>query len=119
MEQEYCTKVLQDFKYYKGEGTIDENPFSHEDVRFRFWHGECMFANTLIGCKNEEEVNEHLSVWAKGVPRWRSWLKKHKPNQSAHFLRENTDRQLAIAAYIVTLFSKWCPYDSEDFIYDY
>ena len=119
MEKECSPKVLPDFKYYKGEGTIHDNPFPQEDARSRFWHGECMFANTLRDCKNEDEINERIRNWAKGVPRWRAWLKEHKPNQSARFLRENNERQLAIAGYIVTLWGKWCPYDSEDFIYDY
>ena len=32
MEQEYCPKVLPDFKYYKGEGTIDDNPFNYSNL---------------------------------------------------------------------------------------
>ena len=111
--------MFANFKYYKGVGTIHDNPFPSEDVRSRFWHGECMFCNTLRGCKDEKEVDDKIKPFAKDVPRWRSWLKKHKPNQSARFLRENTDRQLAIAIYIVTLWGKWCPYDSDDFILEY
>lgn len=119
MEENYKPKALSDFKYYKGEGNIDDNPYLREDVRSRFWHGECMFGGLLRDCQSEDEINEQIQYFAKDVPGWRAWLKEHKPNQSERFLRENTDRQLAIAIYIVTLWGKWCPYDSEDFIYDY
>ena len=111
MEEDYKPKVLPEFKYYKGEGTIDDNPYPHEDVRSRFWHGECMFANL--------DTEKTIKGYAADVVEWRKWLKEHKPSQSARFLRENTDRQLAFALYIVTLWGKWCPYDSEDFIFDY
>ena len=112
MNNKYRPKVLPEFKYYKGEGTIDDNPYPHEDVRFLFWHGECMFANL--------DTEETIKGYAADVVEWRKWLKEHVPNQSARFLRENTDRQLAIALYIVLLWGKWCPYDfSEDFIFDY
>jgi hypothetical protein len=53
------------------------------------------------------------------VRKWKEWLKKHRPNQSAHLLKTNTDRQLCIALYIVFLYEKWCPGDSDEFIYDY
>lgn len=119
MEQSYEPKVLSDFKYYKGKGTINDNPFPCEDIRSRFWHGECMLANLLEQCGSEDEENAKISVWAADVTRWRSLLKKHKTNQSARFLRDNTDRQLAIALYIVTLWGKWCPHEGEDFIFDY
>lgn len=78
-----------------------------------------MFSGVLSDCESENDINEKIRHWAKSVPKWRTWLKKHKPNQSARFLRENTDRQLAIALYIVTLWGKWMPYENGDFIYDY
>ena len=111
MNNKYRPKVLPEFKYYKGEGTIDDTPYPREDVRSRFWHGECMFANL--------DTEKTIKGYAADVVEWRKWLKEHKPSQSARFLRENTDRQLAVALYIVTLWGKWCPYDSEDFIFDY
>ncbi len=119
MEEDYKPKVLPEFKYYKGEGTIHDNPYPREDIRSRFWHGECMFAGLLRDCQNEDEINEKMQYFAKDVPNWRAYLKEHHPNRSARFLRENTERQLAIALYIVTLWGKWCPYDSDDFILDY
>ena len=83
MEEDYKPKVLPEFKYYKGEGTIDNNPYPCEDIRFRFWYGECMFANL--------DTEEIIKGYATDVVEWRKWLKEHKPNQSARFLRENTD----------------------------
>lgn len=119
MEEDNKPKVLPEFKYYKGEGTIDDNPYPHEDVRFRFWHGECMFSGLLRDCESEKDINDQIQHWAEDVPSWRAWLKEHKPNQSTRFLRENNDRQLAIALYIVLLWGKWCPYGSDDFIFEY
>lgn len=119
MENDYRSIVLPDFKYYKGEGTIRVNPYPNEDVRSRFWHGECMFSGLLRDCQSEDEINKKIENFAKDVPNWRTWLKEHYPNRSARFLRENTERQLAIALYIVLLWGKWCPYDSEDFIFEY
>lgn len=115
MEESNRRKVLPDFKYYKGED-IHDNPYPYGDVRGRYWYGEMMFSGIVENNGNEDET---IQEWGRDVPRWREWLKEHKPNQSERFLRENTERQLAIAAYIVALFAKWCPYDSEDFIYDY
>ena len=77
MEEDYKPKVLPEFKYYKGEGTIDDNPYPHEDVRSRFWHGECMFSGLLRDCQSEDEINEKIQYFAKDVPNWRTWLKEH------------------------------------------
>lgn len=46
-------------------------------------------------------------------------LKKDYPNESAQLLKTNNDRQLCVALYIVLLYGKWCPYGSDDFIFDY
>lgn len=86
-------------------------PFEREDVRSRFWWGESMFAGL--------DTEKTFKGYAADVVEWRKWLKEHKPNQAARFLRENTDRQLAVALYIVLLYGQWCPYDSDEFIFDY
>ena len=112
MEEDYKPKVLPDFKYYKGEDR-DKCPFEvYKDVRARYWWGEMMFGHL-------HDTEEAIKGYSADVIKWREWLKEHVPNQSARFLRENTDRQLAIAYYIVLLYGKWCPYESEDFIFDY
>lgn len=113
MEEDYRPKVLPDFKYYKGEDR-DKCPFEvYKDVRARYWWGEMMFGHL-------HDTEEAIKGYSADVIKWREWLKEHVPNQSARFLRENTDRQLAIAYYIVLLWGKWCPYNfSEDFIFEY
>lgn len=110
--EEYRPRVLPEFKYYKGEGReFSDCPFEREDVRSRFWWGERMFAGL--------DTENTFKGYAADVVEWRKWLKEHKPNQAARLLRENTDRQLAVALYIVLLYGKWCPYDSDEFIFDY
>lgn len=111
-EGEYRPRVLPEFKYYKGEGSeFEDCPFERDDVRSRFWWGERMFVSL--------DTEETFKGYAADVVEWCKWLKEHKPNQAARMLRENTDRQLAVAFYIVLLYGKWCPYGSDDFIFDY
>ncbi len=115
MDNKVCRKVLEGFKYYKGED-IHSNPYPYGDVRERFWHGEMMFS----GCvEHFDNVGELYQSYKNDAAQWCEWLKEHKPNQSARMLRENNEKQLIVAFYIVVLFGKWCPYDSEDFIFDY
>ena len=111
MNNEYNPPILPEFKYYSGEAKSD-SPFSKDDVRGRYWWGERMFADVH---DNERLFTEYMP----DVRKWKEWLKKHRPNQSAHLLKTNTDRQLCIALYIVFLYEKWCPGDSDEFIYDY
>lgn len=97
------------FKYYKGE---EQDPFHENDIRGKFWWGEKMFS----GLNNQDEI---LHEYEKDVIEWRTWLQKHKPNQSANLLNSNTNRQLCVVFYIVLLFGKWCPYDNQEWIFEY
>jgi hypothetical protein len=109
MELENKAIVLPEFKYYKGE---EKDPFPEDDIRRKFWWGEQMFSRL-------DNLEEQFKRFEKKVPRWRKWLKKHKANQSARFLKENTTCQLCIALYIALLWGKWCPYDDQEWIVEY
>lgn len=109
MESENKPIVLPEFKYYKGE---EEDPFPEDDIRRKFWWGEMMFSRL-------PNLEEQFKGFENDVLRWRKWLKKNKPNQSARFLKENSTRQLCIALYIALLWDKWCPYDDQEWIVEY
>ena len=111
MNNENLPPVLKEFKYYKGEAE-NGSPFPSDDVRARYWWGERMFASI--------DDNERLFTdYMKDVKKWKEKLKKDYPNESAQLLKTNNDRQLCVALYIVLLYGKWCPYGSDDFIFDY
>ena len=101
--------VLPEFKYYHGE---KENPFPERDSRSNFWWGEMMFSQL-------PNLEEQFKKYEKDVEEWRKWLLEQKPNQSAHLLNTNTNRQLRIAYYIVILFGKWNLYDDQEWIVEY
>ena len=109
MEEENKPIVLPEFKYYKGE---EEDPFPKNDIRRNFWWGEMMFSHL-------HDLEEQFRGYEEEVVRWRKYLLEHKPNQAAHFLRENSNRQLCIALYISLLWGKWCPYDDQEWIVKY
>ena len=111
MSNEYIPPVLPEFKYYQGEGE-NNLPFPRNDVRARYWRGERMFA----GIHDNERL---FTDYMPDVVKWKEWLREHVPNQSARLLKSNNDRQLCVAFYIVLLYGKWCPYDSDEFILDY
>ncbi len=117
MENYYCPPTLQGFKYYSGESE-NECPYNKDDVRSRFWWGERMFA-TGNENRKKDNIEDFYQFFKDDTTQWCEWLKEHKTNQSARMLRENNEKQLIVAFYIVLLYGKWCPYDSEDFIFDY
>ena len=109
IESENNSIVLPEFKYYKGE---EEDPFPEDDIRRKFWWGEMMFSRLY-------DIEEQFKGYEKEVVEWRKFLLKHKPNQAARFLRENSNRQLCIALYIALLWKKWCPYDDQEWLVEY
>lgn len=109
MESENKPTVLPEFKYYKGEEVC---PFPENDIRRYFWWGEMMFSRL-------HNLEEQFKRYEKDVVEWRNHLLKHKPSQSARFLKENSTRQLCIALYITLLWGKWHPYDDQEWIVEY
>ena len=88
--------------YYNRE---EVNPFSDEDVRSHFWHGEMMFVTT----------HQNVGYWKENGRRWL----KEANEQIKQLAAKNTPEQFGVIAYISTLFAKWCPYDNQSWIVKY
>lgn len=90
------------YKYYNRE---EEPPFSENDIRNKFWHGEMMF------------VTNHLNVgWAK--EQGKNWL-KHADDGIKLLAAKYSPEQFGVITYIYLLFRKWCPYDELSWIVEY
>lgn len=90
------------FKYYNRE---DENPFSRNDIRNHFWHGEMMFVTT----------HQNVGYWKE---EGNSWVKEAN-EQIKQLASKYTPEQFGVIAYISALFGKWCPYDDQSWIVEY
>ena len=87
------------YKYYNRE---DENPFSHEDIRSHFWHGEMMFITT----------HQNVGHWKE---EGKMCLKKAN-EQIRELAQRLTPEQFGVVLYITALFGKWCPYDDQSWL---
>ena len=90
------------YKYYNRE---DASPFSNEDIRSKFWHGEMMF------------VTNHLSVgeWKESGRRWL----KTANDQVLQLAQKYSPEQFGVICYITALLGKGCPYDDLTWILEY
>lgn len=90
------------YKYYNGE---DKSPYSENDIRSKFWHGEKMFVTT------HQEVGEWKEI-GKGCLKC--------ANEDVRKLASRlTPEQFGVVIYISSLFGKWCPYDDQSWIIEY
>ena len=89
------------FNYYNRE---EVNPFSDEDVRSHFWHGEMMFVTT----------HQNVGYWKENGRRWL----KEANEQIKQLAAKNTPEQFGVLTYISALFGK-CPYDDQSWIVEY
>lgn len=94
------------FKYYKGE---KENPFSTEDVRAKFWHGEKVFSTTGGNDKEWVDYGQHT------IKR----LEAENENNLVATAKSFTPEQFGIIIFIQTLFEKWMPGSDMSWILDY
>ena len=90
------------YKYYNRE---DENPFSENDVRNKFWHGEMMFVTT----------RQNNGFWKN---EGKEWLKAAN-DDIKEFAKKYTPEQFGVLTYISALFGKWCPYNDQAWIVEY
>ena len=90
------------YKYYNRE---DVNPFSENDVRNKFWHGEMMFVTT----------RQNNGFWKN---EGKEWLKAAN-DDIKELAKKYTPEQFGVLTYISALFGKWCPYDDQEWIVEY
>ena len=90
------------YKYYNRE---DVNPFSENDVRNKFWHGEMMFVTT----------RQNNGFWKN---EGKEWLKTAN-DDIKELAKKYTPEQFGVLTYISALFGKWCPYDDQEWIVEY
>lgn len=96
-------EMINNCKYFRGE-TQCPKKFESETTA-KFWHGEKMFV----------ETNQNLQSWIEQGEEVRAALSNDKRQIAAKYSPES----FGIIVYIETLFSKWCPYDDMDWIFDY
>ena len=90
------------YKYYNRE---DENPFSENDVRNKFWYGEMMFVTT----------HQNSGLWKN---EGKEWLKTAN-DDIKEFAQKYTPEQFGVITYIAFQYSKWYPYDEPIWIVEY
>ena len=89
-------------KYFNGEIDVPEK--WKDTLQGKFWYGEQRFTA--------------LSDFKPWEDRAATWLKDLKGEKKTSF-EKYTDQQRAIICYIETLFTKWCPYENMDWIFEY
>ena len=90
------------FKYYNRE---EENPFSRNDIRNHFWHGEMMFVTT----------HQNSGLWKN---EGKEWLKTAN-EQIKQLANKYTPEQFGLITYIAFQYSKWYPSDDPIWIVEY
>lgn len=96
------TNYLHLFKYYHFEG---ENLYPENDIRSKFWYGEKMFAEGQLSIKEWMETGLEILKDASDEAK----------NKAVRYSPE----QFGIIVYIETLFTKWCPGENLDWIYEH
>ena len=90
------------YKYYNRE---DENPYSAEDIRNKFWEGEMKFVTTHQKVGEWKEIGKNCLQCAN--------------EQIRNLAARLTPEQFGVVIYISTLFGKWCPYDDQEWLVNY
>lgn len=90
------------YKYYNRE---DENPYPADDMRNKFWEGEKMFVTTHQKVGEWKEVGKNCLKCAN--------------EQIRNLAARLTLEKFGVVLYISTLFGKWCPYDDQEWIFEY
>ena len=90
------------YKYYNRE---EENPFSREDIRSHFWHGEMMFVTT----------HQKSSLWKQ---EGKEWLRTAN-DDIKKLAKKYSPEQFGLITYIAFQYSKWYPSDDPIWIMEY
>jgi hypothetical protein len=90
------------FRYYNRE---EDNPFSPDDIKNKFWHGEMLFVTT----------HQNSNLWKQ---EGKEWLKT--ANEDIKKLAEKySPEQFGLITYIAFQYSKWYPSDDPIWILEY
>ena len=90
-------------KYFRGENQCPKK-FEGKTAA-KFWNGEKMFV----------ESNQNIESWIKQGEEIKAGLSLDKLRIATKYSPES----FGIIVYIETLYSKWCPYDNLEWIYEY
>lgn len=90
------------YKYYNRE---DKSPFTHNDIRNKFWDGEMKF------------VMSHQNV-GKWKQEGKEWLKTAN-EQIKQLAKKYSPEQFGVITYISFLYGSHCPYDAQEWILEY
>ena len=94
---------LKHCKYYQGE---TECPKQFQNtIAAKFWHGEMMFIVHQLDLNHWKQIAMHT--------------KENLNEDQLQFISQYSEEQFAIILYIEELYSKWCPYDNLEWIYQY
>ncbi len=94
------------FKYFNSEA---KSPFPRDDVRSNFWYGESVMNNTVTDFDSWVEYGKEI-------------VKRLRDEGDETRLRRaeiHPPEEFGIIVYIETLFCKWDPYDTMEWIYEY
>ena len=90
------------FLYYNRE---EDNPFSPDDIRSKFWYGEMMFVTT----------HQKIGMWKQ---EGKEWLKTANDDIKKLAEKYSAD-QFGLITYIAFQYSKWYPSDEPEWIVEY
>ena len=101
------------YKYYNRE---EENPYPHEDVRSKFWHGEMMFVKNVTTRPNSGKWKEQGKEWLKNGVNEQFPLSNEQIKNLASRL---TPEQFGVVCFISTLHSSFSPCSDQSWIVEY
>ena len=90
------------FRYYNRE---EDNPFSPDDIKNKFWQGEMMFVTT----------HQKSSLWKL---EGKEWLRTAN-DDIKKLAKKYSPEQFGLITYIAFLYSKWYPSDDPIWIVEY
>lgn len=101
------------YKYYNRE---EKNPYPHDDVRSKFWHGEMMFVKHVATKPNPGKWKEEGKKWLKNGVNEQFPLSYGQIKNLASRL---TPEQFGVLCYISALHSSMSPYADQSWIVEY
>ncbi len=101
------------YKYYNRE---EENPYPHDDVRNKFWHGEMMFVKHVATKPNPGKWKEEGKKWLKNGVNEQFPLSYGQIKNLASRL---TPEQFGVVCYISALHSSFSPNADQSWIVEY